>query len=154
MSLNINDKPIIKASSEEESKISRKLVQWINNYPDLPYNVSMVKYEYLLTAPSLAISSETGAVINKQYITGGHAAEYQFKVIYAIPNPGTSDNERLKADELLDNIGIWASHNMPDLGEGIENIKIVPTSSATMFARYENGDEDHQIFLKLTYEVI
>ena len=41
-----------------------------------------------------------------------------------------------------------------DLGEGINALKVEATTRASLFAMYENGDEDHQILMKLTYEVI
>lgn len=58
------------------------------------------------------------------------------------------------ADELLDSIGNWALDQNPNLGAGINVIRIEPTTRSALFAAYENGDEDHQILMKLTYEVI
>lgn len=167
-----NDKPLSFVTREEEDSISRKVMAWINTYPDLPLSIDIVQYEQLMDdAPGMAVSSIQGTYITKRYITGGHQAEYQFKIIYRI-KPGTSNDKRLAADELLDRIGSWAyasTHNVGgwsyndfkikkvtpvDLGENINVISIEPTTRSGVFAAYENGDEDHQILMKLTYEVI
>lgn len=142
------------ASKDEEDSIVRKLMAWINTYPDLPLSIALVQYEQLADdEPGMAVSAIQGTYITRRYIGGGHQSEYQFKIIYRI-KPGTSNDKRLSADELLDRIGSWAMEQRPDLGEGINNVKIEPTSRSALFAAYENGDEDHQILMKLTYEVI
>ena len=139
-------------TSEEEAKISRAMMAWINSYPGLP--VAIVNYEQLKAdAASMALSTIQGAYIVRRYIYGGHQGEYQFKVIYRI-KPGTSNDARLKADELLNAIGDWALDHEPDLGENIRVMRIEATTRSSLFAIYENGDEDHQILMRLIYEVI
>ena len=68
--------------------------------------------------------------------------------------PGRSNNARLNADELLNKMGDWMSSrsNYPDIGYRI--LRIVCDSQSSLFAAYENGDEDHQILMTMTYEVI
>lgn len=144
------------ASKAEEDEIVRKLMAWINTYPDLPDDIykALIQYEQLPDdTPAMAVSSIQGTYITRRYITGGHQAEYQFKIIYRI-KPGTSNDKRLMADEMLDGMGNWAFGQKPNLGEGINVISIEPTTRSSVFAAYENGDEDHQILMKLTYEVI
>lgn len=137
---------------EEEQKISRSLMAWINTFPDLP--VSVVNFEQLRAdAPSMALSTIQAASIVQRYILGGHLGEYQFKVIYRL-KPGSSNDARLKADELLNAIGDWAEKNPPDLGDGIRVVRLQATVRSSLFAIYENGDEDHQILMRLLYEVI
>lgn len=149
-----NEKPVMLVAKAEEDAIVRKLVAFINSYPDLPLNISMIEYEQLQDDKAgMAVSSIQGTAITRRYIIGGHQAEYQFKLIYRI-KPGTSNDRRLAADELLDRIGTWAAESKPDLGEGINVIRIEPTTRSAVFAAFENGDEDHQILMKLTYEVI
>ena len=82
----------------------------------------------------------------------GHQAEYQFKIIYRI-KPGNSNDKRLSADELLNRFGDWARAESPDLGEGVKPLRIEPTTQSSKFAAYEDGYEDYQILMKLTYEV-
>lgn len=139
------------ATAEEEGRISRSMMVWINTYPNLP--VSVVNFEQLKAdAASMALSTIQGAYILQRYITGGHRGEYQFKIIYRM-KPGASNDARLKADELLNAIGDWAVNNPPALGEGVRVVKVESTTRSSLFAIYENGDEDHQILMRLTYEV-
>lgn len=147
-------KPLVDKTEEDE--IVRKLMAWINTYDEIPPDVykGTIQYEQLPDdTPAMAVSSIQGTYITRRYITGGHEAEYQFKIIYRL-KPGTSNDKRLAADELLDKIGAWAYSQKPDLGEGINVIRIEPVTRSAIFAAYENGDEDHQILMKLTYEVI
>lgn len=141
-------------AAEEERKISRSMMAWVNSYPDLPATISRVDFEQLpADKPGMALSTIQAAYILRRYIYGGHQGEYQFKVIYRI-KPGTSNDARLKADELLNAFGDWAAQNYPDLGEKIRVKRVEATARSSMFAVYENGDEDHQILMRLIYEVI
>ena len=140
------------AAASEEQKISRAVMAWINTYPDLP--VAIVNFEQLKAdAASMALSTIQAAAIVRRFITGGHEGEYQFKIIYRF-KPGTSNDARLKADELLDAIGEWAADNWPTLGEGVRVKRLEATTRSSLFAMYENGDEDHQILMRMIYEVI
>lgn len=138
--------------AEEENFISRAMMVWINTFPDLP--VSIVNFEQLVAdAFSMALSTIQGAAITRRYILGGHQGEYQFKIVYRL-KPGKSNDARLKADEALNAIGQWAEHNYPVLGDGMRVVRIETTARSSIYAVYENGDEDHQILLKMIYEVI
>ena len=101
----------------------------------------------------MAMSTIQAAYIVKKYILGGYQAEYQFKVIYRI-KPGNSNDKRLKADELLNALGDWTLTQTPDIGTGRRVIRVEPTTRSSLFAMYDNGDEDHQILMKMNYEVI
>ena len=136
----------------EQEQISRVLLAWLNQFPDKP--VMLVNYEYLKEGePSMALSTIQAAYKTKKYITGGYQAQYQFKVIYRL-QPSTN-NDRLKADELLNGLGDWATmrSDLPSLGGGIRCLKVEATTRSSLFGRYENGDEDHQILMNMTYEV-
>lgn len=137
----------------EQEQISRVLLAWLNQFPDKP--VTLINYEYLKDGePSTALSTIQAAYKTRSYITGGYQAQYQFKVIYRL-QPSTN-NDRLKADELLNSLGDWATmrEDLPVLGEGIQCLKVEATTRSSLFARYENGDEDHQILMNMIYEVI
>ena len=139
-------------TSTEEQRISRAMMAWINTYPELP--VSIVNFEQLKAdVASMALSTIQGTYILQRYIYGGHQGEYLFKIIYRI-KPGSSNDARLKADELLNAIGDWALDNEPNLGEDIRVMKLEATTRSSMFAIYENGDEDHQILMRMIYEVV
>ena len=138
-------------SAAEEYQVSRKLLVWLNTYPEKP--VDLIRFEFLpADRTAMAMSTIQAAYILKKYILGGYKAEYQFKLIYRI-KPGNSNDKRLKADELLDALGDWTIGQRPDIGEGKTVVSVEPTTRSSLFAVYENGDEDHQILMKLTYEV-
>lgn len=157
-----NDNPRPLVAVEEEDKISRNILIWLNGFPDIPDAVlagnpiTPINFEFLEdNKPCMALSTIQAPYIVERYIVGGYKAEYQFKVIYRIiPGNTTSPDKRLKADELLDRLGDWASRSKPDLGTEINALKVEATTRASLFAMYENGDEDHQILMKMTYEVI
>ena len=99
------------------------------------------------------MSTIQAAYIVKKYLLGGYEAEYQFKLIYRV-KPGNSIDKRLKADEVLNAIGDWANGQKPDIGDGKRVVSLEPTTRSSLFAVYENGEEDHQILMKMNYEVI
>lgn len=141
-------------TAEEEQTISRAMMAWVNGWSGLPETIIRVDFEQLAAdKPSMALSTVQGAYITRRYITGGHQGEYQFQLIYRI-KPGNSNDQRLKADELLNAFEDWAVANLPDLGNNVRVIRLEPNTRSSMLAVYENGDEDHQILMKLVYEVL
>ena len=147
-------KPGMLAAAEEVDKISRSMLVWANTFPEKP--VDIIKYEFLSAdqgdETGMALSTIQGTYITRRFITGGYQGEYQFKLIYRI-KPGRSNDKRLEADELLNHFGDWARHNLPDLGGEIGALRVEPTTQSSKFAAYEDGYEDYQILMKLTYEV-
>ena len=138
-------------SAAEEDQVSRKLLVWLNTYAELP--VDIIRFEFLPADTSaMAMSTIQAAYIVRRYITGGYVAEYQFKIIYRV-KPVNSNDKRLKAEELLNAIGDWATGKRPDIGTGKRVVSLEPTTRSSLFAVYENGDEDHQILMKMNYEV-
>lgn len=138
-------------SNAETDNVSRSMLAWLNSYPQKP--VDLIAYEFLDTdKPSMALSTIQGAYKTKQYITGGYVAQYQFKVIYRVQ--AASNNDRLNADETLNAMGDWMADraNAPDIGFRV--LRVVCDSRSSLFAAYENGDEDHQVLMTMTYEVI
>lgn len=141
-------------SAEEEQDISRKMMVWANSFSDEDMPAATINYEFLpADSTGMALSLIQGTYITKKYIMSGHEAEYQFKLIARII-PGNSNDKRLKVDAMLNRFGDWAMQNPPDLGDGMRVRRIEAVSRAAMFARYDDGTEDHQILMKLTYEVI
>lgn len=144
------------ASSEEVDRISRSMLVWANTFPDKP--VTVIKYEFLDIDDAagddaaMALSTIQGTYITQQYIIGGYQAEYQFKIIYRI-KPGTSNDKRLQADEMLNHFGDWARTQHPNLGNGINALMVEPTTQSSKFAAYGDGYEDYQILMRLAYEV-
>ena len=160
------EKPRALVTAEEEDKISRNVLIWLNGFPDIPKEVVQaalsinptmkpINFEFLMdNKPCMSLSTIQAPYIVDRYIIGGYKAEYQFKVIYRIIRSTVTPGERLEADELLDHLGDWASRGKPDLGKGIRALRVEATTRSSLFAMYENGDEDHQILMKMTYEVI
>ena len=154
--MNSENKPVLLVEKSEEDQVSRNMVIWANTFHYLPDDLSgdlAINFEYLVSdVPCMALSTIQSTAITKRYILGGHQAEYQFKIIYRI-KPGKSIDKRLKADELLDRFGDWARTQRPYIGENMRVIRMEATTRSSLFAAYENGDEDHQILMKMTYEV-
>lgn len=138
--------------ADELARVGREVLSWVNGYPDVPDGVDWIRYEYLPTdSPAMALSVIQGTNIVARYILGGYRAEYRFKLVYRL-KPGTSVDKRLQADELLNGIGAWAEDNPPEItGSTVRSVEV--TAASALFAMYENGDEDHQILMKITYEV-
>lgn len=152
--MNSDNKPRSLVAQEEADKISRSMLVWANAFPEKP--VTVIRYEFLSVdgteETSMALSTIQGTYVTRRYIIGGYQAEYQFKIIYRI-KPGNSNDKRLQADEMLNRFGDWARTQKPDLGEGINALKVEPTTQSSKFAAYEDGYEDYQILMRLTYEV-
>lgn len=150
-----NKRTFKSVSNDEVDQISRLLLVWLNQSPYKPEEVDLIRFEYLpATAPAMALSTIQGAYVTREYILGGYEAEYQFKLIYRV-NAGTSNDVRLKADELLNAFGDWAAdrRRTPDMGGNIRVRRIECASRSSLFSMYESGEEDHQILMKMTYEV-
>ena len=154
--MNSDEKRRSLVAAEEADKISRSMSVWANTFPGKP--VAVIRYEFLDIdektgdETAMALSTIQGTYITQRYILGGYQAEYQFKIIYRI-KPGNSNDKRLQADEMLNRFGDWAMTQKPDLGEGINALKVEPTTQSSKFAEYEDGYEDYQILMRLTYEV-
>lgn len=145
-------KPRRMVAGEERAKIDRKVISWLNTCPEKPVQVT-TEGQLGTNVPGLGVSTITSAYINRAFIVGGYEAEYQFTLIYRI-RPGNSPDRSLQANELLNRIGIWAEQNRPDLGNGIKVRRVDLLSLASTVFKYEDGDEDHHIPIKITYEVM
>lgn len=146
------DKPIEFVPAKEEDQISRKLLAWLNTFPDVPLSIDLIDYEFMdAGAPGMSMSLVQSAYVVERFIHGPYTAEYQFKIIYRTKpsRPGG----RLDADEMLDALGGWAAGQTPDIGEGLEVQELEQTTRSSLFARMEGGWEDHQIFFRMTYLV-
>ena len=137
-------------SPTETAFISRNVRTWLASSEDKP--LTRLDFENLAETSGLALSTIQGAYKTKQFITGKYEAEYQFKIIYRVI--ANSIDERLKADEELNQYAIWCEKSLPDLGENLRARKIKINSLSSLLIRYDNNVEDHQIMLTLTYEVI
>lgn len=147
-----SEKPLEAVPSYEQEQVSRGLLAWLNQYTGFPAGVKRFDFEFLEEdKPCMALSTIQGTYIIKRYVGGDYRAEYQFKLIYR--GQPTTNGDRLKMDEVLDAIGDWAAHrrDRPDIGAGKQVQRITVNARSSLFGRYENGDEDHQILMTMTY---
>lgn len=154
--MSLEDKQIEFVSAREEDQVSRNLLAWLNTWaaddPDLPLPIELIDYEFMAAgAVGMAMSLIQSTYIVEQFIHGPYIAEYQFKIICRAKP--TSPDKRLNADELLDRLGDWASGQKPYIGKGLEVQELEQTTRSALFARMEDGWEDHQIFMRMTYMV-
>lgn len=146
------DKQVEFVSAIEEDDVSRDMLSWLNTFPDIPISIVRLDYEYLSSEKvCMALSLVQSTYVVERFINGSYTAEYQFKIVYRA-KPDTPD-ARLKMDQLLNDLGTWASGQAPAIGEGLEIQELEQTTRASLFARMENGWEDHQIFMRMTYHV-
>lgn len=144
----MENKPRVLVPVSERSEIARAVCKWLNTFPDIP---AKVNYEYLGES-GITVSTEQGAYKTRQYIDGSYQAQYLFHVIYR--DTPTTDDARLKMDEVLESLAVWIEGSLPALDGNMVAQKAVCTANAAMVARYDDNTEDHQISVTLTYEVI
>ena len=129
--------------------MSRLLLIWLNRWPDKP--VRRIEYEYLDDEESMALSLVQGAYKSGEYILGGYEATYQFKVVYRLS--ASTIDRRLSADEKLNALSDWITSSAPPvLGDNITRVKFTVNARSALFGRYDDGTEDHQILMTMTYE--
>lgn len=149
----VSEKPVTPIAAGEADQVARMLLVWLAEYPALP--VDEFNYNILLVdEPCLALSPIQAAYQTKRYILGGFEAELQFKLIYRLQP--TNNNQRLSADEALNAMADWATSRVdkPELGGSRRFRKLTSNTRSDLFGRYEDGTEDHQILMTMTYEVI
>ena len=138
----------------EAEEVARAVRGWLQTYPDKPAN--KVDVEYLGETAGLTISTVQAAYKTRRFITGGYEAQYQFALLYkTIP---TVTEERLRADEILNNYALWA-----EMTAATELTARLPSqcrfrrfgrnTTAALLGRDADGSEVHQILFTLNYEV-
>lgn len=140
-------------SAEEQAQIVRTLRAWLNSSPPVQALSLVLDYEYLPETRGLTMTTSQGAYKTAQFILGGYRAQYSFRIVYRAIAEDT--DERIAMDEALNAIGAWAETNdPPDFGEAIRVRSIRRADTSGIFARYDDGVEDHQISIIFDYEVI
>ena len=144
---NDNDAPRI--ITPEAEQVARAVRSWLNTDPDLPQE--MVDVDFLGETEGLAIMTTQAAYKTRQYILGGYEAQYQFMIYYrTIP---TTANERLAADEVLNNLALWAEVNTTILPAVCKNARVYRMTNAALLGTMDSGAEDHTIQMMIKYEV-
>lgn len=149
------DRPVEFVAAQEEAGVSRNLIIWLTKWLDVtqdaPEAIARIDYEFMPAKEvCMALSLIQGTYIVERFIDGSYIAECQFKIIYRL-NP-SSQNRRLEADELLDEMANWANGQTPFIGDGLEVQDLEQTTASALFAILDSGWEDHQIFMRMTYK--
>ncbi len=133
----------------ESEQVARAVRTWLSQYPLKPSE--FVDVEFLEETSGLALTTVQAAYKSKSYIYGGYLAQYQFSILYSlIPQRA---NERLEADEVLNNYAAWAEATQPELPEQCRFVRCTRDTNAALLVRQQNGAEVHQILFTLLYEV-
>lgn len=140
---------LLRDITPESEQIARAVRAWLNLYPYKP--VSKLDVEYLGETTGLTISTVQAAYKTRRYITGGYQAQYQFALLYRIV-PATT-NERLEADEVLNNYAEWAEGTVPAFPANCRFQRCTRNTNAALLGRDADGSEVHQILFTLLYEV-
>lgn len=152
--MSLNNESFELAAGSEKNDLDRLLAIWANQFPGIPADIPIIRYEYYpAKSASMSLSSVQGAKIVQSYIYGGFKATYDFEVRYQIAPTEKSDDKRLQAVELLNSFADWARKNPPDIGDRTL-ISIRCVSFASYVGQTEDQYEVFMIPLKLTYEVI
>lgn len=132
----------------DRTKIARAVCQWINTYPDL--DCVRVEYEYL-GEEGMALSTIRTPYMTRECIDGSYEAQFDFNIVHR--SRPTAGEHRLNVDEYLNEIAEWCESNVPSLGGNMKVRRVRCTNSSIMNVRYDDGTEDHQISLTLTFYV-
>lgn len=141
------DTPIVPVANA--AQIEQAVRDWLNTYTSKPKTVD---YEYLRPdAEAITFSPIQVPFKVRQYIDGGYKAQYQFRVIYR--TEAITNDERIAAVEILNNLAAWAVQNPPTFADAT-NAYVEQSNLATVIAAYEDGSADYAVTLTLYYEVI
>ncbi len=146
-------KPVNNTVSGAESvRAARALLKWFNSCGLLPKCVGRIEAEYLSSYTSMGLFSAAAPVKTKSFISGAYEAQFQFSLQYR--TAAASSEDRLNALDTLSAIAAWAeqSQSLPKMGRGLRAIQVERSSPAVLAARYDDGSEDYQILMVLSYQ--
>ena len=140
-------------SGQEQAQASRALLAWLHEFQGLPERVESIEAEYLSGGTCMGLFAAAAPYKTQEFISGAYEAQYQFALQYRTA-PATSD-QRLCAMETLNQLAEWAeqSETLPALGRGMRTLGVARSSPAGLAQRYDDGSEDYQILMVMTYEV-
>lgn len=139
-------------SGMEQAQVARALLAWLNAWAPLPRRVERIEAEYLSNGTSMGLFAAAAPFKTREFISGAYEAQFQFSLQYRTA-PACSE-ERLEAMEVLNSLaGRAESGTLPTLGGGMNAVCVERASPAVVAARYDDGSEDYQILMTLTYQV-
>lgn len=133
------------------SDIRRTLRTWINTCPVIPGGLEITFEDLPENDAGLCFATDQAPAYTARYITGGHAAEYRFRLIYRVLP--SDDGDMLDAVEELSAVAEWAETTTPPDITGAINERVIRTSDAAIQTAYEDGSNDYAISLTLSWEV-
>ena len=146
------DRERIAVPGTEQAQVARDLLAWLNACGPLPGRVERIEAEYLANCTSMWLFAAAAPFKTREFINGAYEAQFQFSLQYRTA-PACSE-ERLEAMEALHALAERAeSGALPELGGRMNAVCVERASPAVMAARYEDGTEDYQILMALTYQV-
>ena len=146
---NTNMAPRRTVDADVQIAVSRAVRAWLNSCPLKPCSVGM---EYLPDDYGMALTVTETPYKAETYIDGSYLAAYECDLVYRC-TPVT-DDERLRADEDLDKMAVWATNHAADLQIGGARVcRVQRTTPALLVARYGNGAEDHSVHIQIYFEV-
>lgn len=140
-------------SGPEQVQAANALLDWLNEYGALPRRVEKIETEFLADGTSMGLFAAEAPFKVREYISGAYDAQYLFALQYR--TAAASSEERFAAMDELNRIAGWAEErtDKPELGPGRRMTGVERRSQAALAARYEDGTEDYQILMAMTYEV-
>lgn len=148
----MHEKPQVLDIAEQEA-IGSALVLAIQKCPDIVKAKKNIMFESI-DSGKIGLFPQQGTVYLKRFISGSFTAQYNFFLRYRA-RPST-DAQKLKAEELLNNIALWLENEIeyPELTGGRVIESISRNSHAFAADMAEDGEVDYQIYLSLKYRRI
>lgn len=126
--------------------IADAMLRHINTWPDKPAECKL-KLEKKDVAFMMQPLSGTKEV--RRYVNGSFRGQWPFALYVRIDGEDTAS--RLDALKCLNDAACWLETSpMPEIGNNITAEKI-DSELPSLAAQYENGEEDYQVILRLTF---
>lgn len=130
-----------------DQTIAEALFEHIRKWEEKPAEVEFE--EFAKDAPSMMFQQLSGTVVTRQYVNGSYIGAFPFAVYMRID--GSDTKSKLSATKTLCALNKWLkTQPLPDIGEGRRATEF-DVATPSRAAAYEDGTEDYQIVLNLTY---
>lgn len=134
--------------------VNKALLDLIKKYPLLPVSAKSVEYQKLEAKRScFSVSSLSGEIVLQEDILGNYVAQFPFSITYRVLPEDSAD--KINAEDLLANIGIWLESQVeyPSIGSNKKILSIKRGTVPTVITVNEDGTFDYQCIFELKYEV-
>jgi len=136
-------------STGEEEQIRTKMFLYFSECPHIPAGISL-KYGDLVEDSIGFFSRQGSGAYLKKYVDGTFEAQYPFFLRYRAKP--TSNNSRLKAEEILTQVAGWmcARKNYPAL-EDNRAVEDIDAGNVYIVGKDDDGSVDYQVNMTLNY---